>query len=362
VTATLLDLKVNKEGLADSSRFFFSKSFHMQAGHIRWSSVNRHYNYRINNVVVKSSSRELEIGEFLVQPTMGEQAFVNSFPTQVERFDFAMQQVHVNGLDIDELLDRNLRAEDMSIKSVSLNIYCDLNRPPDHKNRVGLYPQQVMFHAPFQFRLRSITVPSAYIEYKEKSNITHEFTPVKFYATSAVFRNVSNEPAEVARNNIMTADIHTRLLNQLDFKTHWVFYLLNPQGKFAVSGTAGPIDATLLNPIIEPSGPARIESGYLNSGHFDLYGDNYNISGKAQMLYQDLKVTLMELDKGGARPDKKFLTSLLANILIKNDNPKRNQPVRTGLVNTQRNVNRSIFNLCWKGLLQGIKSSVGLNK
>ena len=86
------------------------------------------------------------------------------------------------------------------------------------------------------------------------------------------------------------------------------------------------------------------------------------MNGKVKMLYDDLKVAVLEKDKGETELDKKFLTSLLANFVIKNSNPKEGDAVREEQVQYSRNTNRSLFNLCWKTLFTGIRQTVGIKQ
>ena len=70
----------------------------------------------------------------------------------------------------------------------------------------------------------------------------------------------------------------------------------------------------------------------------------------------------MEKDKGATETDKKFLTSLLANFIIKNSNPKGDDGVRVQQVNVSRNTNRSLFYLTWKTIFKGIRETVGIKQ
>ena len=60
--------------------------------------------------------------------------------------------------------------------------------------------------------------------------------------------------------------------------------------------------------------------------------------------------------------DKKFLTSLLANFVIKNSNPKGDDEVRVQQVYLTRNTNRSLFYLTWKTIFKGISETVGIKQ
>jgi hypothetical protein len=185
---------------------------------------------------------------------------------------------------------------------------------------------------------------------------------VQFYNVQAAINNFTNDKKAIADNNVMTADITTSFLNKTPLKTHWVLYILHPKGRFNVKGSMGPISAAELNPLTEPMGPATIKDGKINSLEFDLEGNDYGMDGMVKMLYQDLKVSMLEKDKGSKEMDKKFLTSFVANLIIKNDNPKNNDAPRVMQVHFDRDTNRSIFHLLWKTIFKGVRETVGIKK
>lgn len=145
-------------------------------------------------------------------------------------------------------------------------------------------------------------------------------------------------------------------------KTNWTFYLFHPKGQFDISGTMGAIDGKDVNLLAEPMGPASIKEGRFNGLTFDLHGNDYSMNGSVKFLYEDLRVALLEKDKGATETDKKFLTSLLANFVIKNSNPKGDDEVRVQQVYLTRNTNRSLFYLTWKTIFKGISETVGIKQ
>jgi hypothetical protein len=248
----------------------------------------------------------------------------------------------------------------MTIGRSSLKIYRDLARPRDNKNRVGYYPHQVLDDIPFKFSIKKVIVNNSFIEYKERNHITRQAGKVQLYKVNGTITNLTND--KHASNKIMTANISSSFLNKTPLKTSWTFYLFDPKGRFKVSGSAGSIDGQALNSLAEPMGPAHIRDGQLNSLTFDLEGNDLSMNGTVKMTYNDLKVDVLEKDKGATETDKKFLTSLFANVIIKNDNPKGNDEVRVEKVYLDRNKNRSLFYLCWKTLFKGIRQTVGIKQ
>jgi hypothetical protein len=360
ITISLLNVRIDSLAYADSSRLLFAKNMNIQIDKIAWTSSSGLYHYRASTILLNSNTGDLRINEFLFKPALNENAFVNAIPTQDDRFDFAFKNITLSGLDVSRLTNEYLDARSLTVGSARFNIYRDLARPRDKKNRVGCYPHQILEKIPMLFNIRSLNILNAFLEYKERNNITRQSGKVQFYNVSGSLSNFTNDRKKITENNMMRATITSSFLNKTPFKTNWIFYLLHPKGRFSLSGSVGAMDATQLNPLTEPMGPASIKKGYLNGVEFNLEGNNYNMSGDVKVLYKDLKVDLLEKDKGATETDKKFLMSFLANIVIKNDNPKNNEEARSAKLSHARDINRSIFNLCWKTLFEGIRETVGI--
>ena len=360
IDLSLMDLKVDSLSLKDSSRLLFSKSMTINVAKIGWPSPDKLYNYQAENIELRSSTGNLSIGQVSVIPRLGENEFVNAIPTQDDRLNFSLNNVVFAGLEIQRLPDEYLKAETMTIGRSSFKIYRDLARPRDKKNRVGQYPHQVMDDIPMRFNIRKVNIRNSFIEYKERNHITRQSGKVQFYNVNGTITNFTNDKRSA--NKVMKAVVSSSFLNKTSLKTNWTFYLFHPKGRFDVAGTLGSIDGQDLNALAEPMGPATIEEGHFNAMTFNLQGNDYSMDGNVKMLYENLDVAILEKDKGATETDKKFLTSLIANFAIKNSNPKGDDEVRVQQVHLSRDVNRSLFNLCWKTIFKGIQGTVGIRQ
>lgn len=362
VTIVLVDVKVDSTSSTDTTRMLFAKEISITCGKLEWSSVNKLYNYSADSLSVNSVSSNLHIKHFRLAPTLNENAFVNALSTQDDRFDFSVSNIQLQNINIPQLFEENLVADSMLIGAADLKIYRDLAIPRDKKNRVGTYPQQVIETIPLPFQVKKLIISNAFLEYKERNHITRKSGKVQFYNVYASISNFTNDKKAIAVNNVMTVDMSSRFLNKTPLKVTWLFYLLHPRGRFDLKGSIGALDATLLNKLTEPMGPASIKKGQINGMEFNLHGHDYGMDGTVKMRYEDLKVIMLEKDKGTSVLDKKFMLSLLANFVIINANPKKNEEVRVVQVHNDRNINYSMYYLSWKTLLKGIKETVGIKK
>jgi hypothetical protein len=359
----LTDVAVDSTAGEDKSRFLFSKQILLTCEKFSWPSKNRLYNYSAGSISLNTASNSVQVKKFLVDPTLKEDAFVKSLPTQDDRFDFSISNIDIRNANMQELFNENVIADSILIGSASFKIYRDLSMARDKKNRVGSYPHQVIAKIPIPIQIKKIIISNTFVEYKEKNPRTNQAGKVQFHDVYATISNLTNDKRAIKENNIMTADIATKFLNQVPLKVTWQFYLQHPKGRFDVKGNLGGMVFTGANSITEPMGPAKMEDGRLNNLQFNLAGNDYGMKGTVKMLYDDLKISVLERDKGSKELDKKTLATIAANIIIKNSNPsgKKDEP-RVIEVQMERDTNRSIFYLVWKSLFKGIKETAGIKK
>lgn len=357
----LLGVKVDSAAEADPSRFLFSKEIGLRTGNVSWWSESKLYRFGVKDIAINSGNHSATIGSFVMDPQLSEEAFVNSLPTQDDRFDFSLKNISFEDIDLHKLLDEEIVAGSIIVSSSSFKIYRDLNIKRDTKNRVGRYPHQVLDEVPIPFYVKKVLIRNSFVEYKERNNITKNAGKVQFYDVNGTISNLTNNKTMIAKDNTMSADINCRFLNKTPFKTSWLFYLNNSDGRFKVKGSMGSMNALDLNPLTEPMGPARISKGTIQSVDFDFAGNNYSMSGTLKLLYENLKVSLLEKDKGETKWERKGITSLFANILIKNSNPgDKDEEPRVVSVTNERDTNRSMFNVAWKTLFKAIQETVGI--
>jgi hypothetical protein len=359
----LFDIALDKKAPARPGGILFAQQMTLTCEKISFRSDKRPYNYVFDSVALNSITQTGAAKRIRIIPLMAENAFVKSLPTQDDRFDFTINNSRLVNLNIHELFNEKILADSVLLGSAIFRIYRDLSIPRDKVNRVGKYPHQLLQKIPVTINARKLVLSTAFIEYKEKSAISGYAGKVQFYKTYAVLTNITNDKAAVKENNVMTAIVNTRFLDKTPLQTQWRFYLQNPKGRFSVKGNLGSIAATGVNRLTEPMGPAKLEEGHINSLSFNIDANNYEAGGTVKMLYRDLKLSLLEKDKGSKSLDKKSVASFVANIIVKDDNPSKEKDApRVMNVRFERDTNRSIFHLVWKTIFKGIKETVGIKK
>jgi hypothetical protein len=362
VSMSLLNVAVDSVANADPTRLLFAKEVNLDCEKFALQSRNGLYKYQVNAISFRSATSRVSIKSLLMVPALNENEFAKKVPHQTDRMDIALYNIQFRNTDFYQLADEMITTETLEIGSANFKIYRDRTRPEDKRSKIGTYPHQLLQKIPVSFDIKKAIVRKANIEYKERSTITRQTGKAQFAGSSAYITNITNRKTSIARNSKMIVDLRSSFLNKIPLYTKWTFYLGNKDGKFLVSGKGKAADARIFNSLAVPMGPVEVKSGNIKTLEFNLAGNNHKIQGTVKLLYDNFRVTLLKKDKDSVHFEKRKIASLFANLKIEDSNPDDNEPQRVAQVNLQRDIHRSIFNLAWKGLFDGIQEITNSKK
>ena len=200
--------------------------------------------------------------------------------------------------------------------------------------------------------MKKIIAKEGYIAYTERGAQSEEQGTVFFSHANGVIENVTNMAAYINKNSMLELNAKARLMGVTDLVTRWKLPLNTTNGLFFISGNAGLFNGEVLNVLTEPLALASIKKGTIKSVDFNMEGNDEHARGASTLLYNDLKIEALKKDSADLK--KRNLISFIANLVIKDDNPK-NGNTRQGEIDIDRDKTRSFFNLVWKGIFKAAK-------
>lgn len=321
-------------------------------------SKDRQYRFGFSSLRANSLSKTLDIGSVEVKPVLSENAYANHYHFQKDRYEVSMKGIRLKGIEMENLFNNKLIASELSINSTVAKIYRDLNKPLEKKSKVGNYPSQMLMDLDFPVNVREARLPAAFIQYREKEVASQETGTVKFQHTSLHITNITNMTGAIQQNNELNINFNSRVLNKIPIDGNFKFILGNKNGDFVANGHVKSFEADDLNPVAIPMALIRVRKGKINSIDFNFKGTNRKASGSFVMKYENLKVDVLK-KQDDTTIKKRGLLSFVANIVVKNDNPD-NGDLRKETPEYDRDIYKSFFNLVWKMVFTGMKSTVGL--
>lgn len=361
INAQLQHIEISDSTSTDTSRILFAKKASLHVDNILLHSKNHLYNYRFKDIQLQSDNRSFAIKSLHFTPQLGEAAFVHAAKWQTDRLDFDFYNLLFKQLNVQEIFNGNLIADELLINDAKFKVFRDLSYPLKKISKIGHYPQQDFLKIPVKVALKKVVIQQGLIEYKEKEVLTGDNGLVIFDDVHATLRNVTNRPADLRRNGICTVQFNSRFLHKIPLTATLQLYLNSNSGKFTINGNLQSLNAVLLNQLIKPMALVQINSGNIHSLDFNLVCNNARSKGIVRLLYDDLKIKVLKKDEQTDELKTKKMMSLLANMTVKNANPGKDKEVRIVTVNHPRDIYRSIFNFIWKSLFEGLQKTVGID-
>ena len=337
----------------------FSDEISIATDRISLQSKDKKYNYNFSNAVVNTKSKELRIDYFKIVPYTGEIQFAAKEKFQQDRYDVSLSGMTLKGIEIDNLLNNKIDATELVINNTTAKIYRDLRKPLKKESKVGNYPSQVIQKLDIPLNLRKVTLANALIEYKERQILSDSTGIIRFTNARLEITNVTNMPAAIQQNNQMNISFNANALGSIPFKGNFKFLLNSKMGEFSANGHLSPFEAQILNKVSIPMALVKIKSGTINSMDFNFTGNNNGANGSFVMKYENFKVDVLKKDKESRQIKKKGLITFVANTLVKNSNPQ-NGKLREEKPSYERDIYKSFFNLVWKTIFTGLKTTVGI--
>jgi hypothetical protein len=361
INAQLHHINISDSTSTDTSRVLFAEQASLDVADVVIHSKKNPYNYRLKNIQLLSSERAFAVKSMHITPLLGEAAFVRAAKWQTDRLDFDFYDLLFKQVNVQQLLNGNLIANELIIKKAEFKVFRDKNYPMKKVSLVGRYPQQSFLNIPVNVAFKKVVIEKGYIQYKEKESLTGNSGIVLFDDIYATLHNVTNNPADLRKNGICTVNFKSRFLHTTPVNATLQLYLNSNNGRFAINGTIQSLDATILNQLSKPMALVEINSGTVHSLDFNLIGNDNRIKGIVRLLYDDLKIKVLKKDEESKEYKTKKMMSLMANIVAINANPGKNKPVRIVTVSHPRDIYRSIFNFIWKSIFEGVQKTVGID-
>lgn len=359
VAINMNDILIDSGTRNDKNRFLFANKTKLSFKGYETTTGKDQYSLSIAKVNVVAHEQKLTLSGLSFSSPFSKKQFSRRQKFAKELFRFTIPSITLHGVNWWRLInEEEMVAKEVNLRGGKVHVFLDRSLPP--KSKMGSFPMQLLMKLPVKInigRLRANNVDLAYEEYNpvsEQSGIIH------MNNISMDIAHVSNLKQRKARP--VTVDARALFMNKIPIKADFVFNRTNYKsgGFTARIKSDKDFDGNLVNSFSMPMGLVKIEKGMLQKLHANLKGDELQASGDVFLLYSDLKLFLLEKDKGEEELDKKGVTSFFANtFVLKKDNPKKGDEPRKEQAAFKRIPEGGFFMLVWKTMLTGALKTIG---
>ncbi|MDQ3279354.1 MAG: hypothetical protein M3Q06_13580, partial [Bacteroidota bacterium] len=357
VQVRMTDILLDSSTRNDKSRFLFAQNARIHFGDYSSTSKDGLYRFRIGNADVFATEKRVVLKNLSFKPTLSREAFASKHKVAKEMYTLLLPQLTITGADWwSALNEEEVMASAIETNGGSLAIYLNREKPP--ANKMGNFPSQLLQKLPVKLAVNKAAIRNLDLQYEEYNPLSKQNGTLYFDNASIHITNMHNGTG----NGPMEMKGTAQFMHSIPIEASFRFDMARAKsGAFTASLRADKdFDGSLLNSFTVPLGMMKVEKGSLQKLQVDMQGDETGAKGEVEVLYQDLKLAMLEKDKGEAALDKKSVTSLFANLFVlKKSNPKKDEAPRKEPAQFKRDPTGGFFMLVWKTALTGILKTIG---
>ncbi|MDF2430400.1 MAG: hypothetical protein JWP44_31 [Mucilaginibacter sp.] len=356
------DLLIDSATQTDQSRLLYCRDIVAELNNYTAKSPNGLYTYHVNHLKLSTLTSQLNVEGLTLKP-VGSSVFFSK--STKNKFTMHLDSIQLNHFDfLNYHKYRILNASSLVLSKGTAEIFGNPNITQPKTDRVATFPNVGLFKIKADMKIDTVRVNHINVVYTEYSRKSNKTGSISFNNTSGRFLNVTTNPVALQKNSMSAIQLSTYFMNRGKLNLWINFNLTDTNNSFTLKGNLGPMDLKAVNQATMPLSMVKITSGRLKQLDFDLKADKKKATGKVDVLYNDLKVTVLKPDTTHDNLKRQTIASLYANtFIIKHDNPdvEGGQP-RVFYTNFSRTFDMPFFKFVWQTLLSGIKPSVGLDK
>jgi hypothetical protein len=353
------DIAIDSSAMQDSSIVWFSKDIKISSQGLRYTLANGLYFFKIEKLNASTKNKTLDIEVFKVIPLYKELEFSHKLGKQGDRYNILVPQIKIKDIDFKKLeTEKSLFAQSVILENGQVLIFNNKKLPSEPKNVIRKAPHMALQRLKFPIFIDSLFIKNFEVHYRELNPNSNEVGDVFFTNLTGTIKNVTNDSIVLQKNHWVTSTFEMNFLGNAKINVDINLNVSSKVGEFNYKGSLGPASAISFNKLLEPMALVKAESGHFNKVSFDVKANENGSSGTVQVLYKDLKVSLLVKEDSG-KIGRAGLASFLANsFLITPNNPEEGEPARISHFTYKHYPNHSFFNLMWKSIFTGIKENV----
>ncbi len=311
------------------------------------------YHLALNSFELWYKSKSIVIKDIIFEPNISDAEIQKKFKFQHTQFSGRVGTMKINGLDFDSLfLHKKIFIDEISLDSVSANIFKDKTKPMDLK-RFPVYLGQTIKGIKLPLSIKHLTASTVNLVNKERK-VDAAYATANINRGTLNVENISN----IDTLKELSIQLSAFLEQKVPFGIKLDFDYQKPQ--FRMEGSFEKFRLTDLNHLIAAYTPAKINDGTVDGIHFTGTAYEKKAKGSMKFLYHDLKIDLeiKEMAKW-----KSSVLAFAANNIVASANPASpNLPPKIVKFEVDRDMNKSFVNITIKSALAGLKETVMMSK
>ena len=306
--------------------------------------------WQVDTIALDTRQGSFSVEALRLLPQYPKDEFASLAPGHADWTQVKTGRIAGHGIDFAALVhEKTLRADSLSIENAEVSSF--KNRQIEAPKRRKTLFFQTLQRMPLRTDIRVTSFGNVKARYEE---LPLRGTVAGVVAFDSLRGSMTRDPDDASR---LRHEAQGLLMGTAPLQAVFRFPAATSGDRFDVEGRLGRFDLQAMNKTTEPLGGIRIDAGQVENMRFRIEGDTVRSSVTMLLLYEGLDVSLMRENERGQFRERRILSALADDWLVRKSNPER-ENLRDGTGSCTRDPYRSQFNYLWKSLLPGIESTV----
>ena len=323
-------------------------------------SVNK---MQFEEVVASTASSSIELYNFKIVPLNDLENFKSRNGYRKTRIDLYVREAKLTGINFKKLFyEQKLSGDLIQINKLNSQIFQN-KQIAYEPNKIRRFPSELVCDIKIPFSFNKVIIKNSELNYSEKDQRTSYIWNISFNSLNGTINNFTNDLDRLKNNQKVGIEIESLLNKKALTKLIFTLDYLDKDQPFFVKGSIKNYNLKDLNPILANLSLLEVANCDMRNLKFTMQGDKTKMHSSITMLYNNLRVRILEKNTEENKFKKNGWFSFLANsVLLNNDNPKFNGKTIHPRFNINYQKDYSFFGYIWKAIFKGVKESVGVTE
>ncbi|MEO7874436.1 MAG: hypothetical protein ABIT08_17750 [Bacteroidia bacterium] len=352
------NFKIN-ESAEKTGRLFLADKVDLEIKKFSYTTKDSLYSIKVKKLFASYTDSILSLYDVQVIPNYNKKEFAEEAGKQTDRMKISILKTAFNKINIKLFFERNwFIAEQVIIDSLNISAYRDKNDADTHVRIKSI--QELVKSIPVYTAIESVQLNHSLITYEEVGIGSTKPGKIAFNNLDALITGLTNDTTLFSAVRVLNIHATCEFMNQGKLQAHYSFPMNTNKMVFDCSGKLSNMPLQAVNPMLEPNANVLIKAGVIDSMVFSFHANEIESKGKMKLIYHNLQMEFLNKKnkKTGAFQD--VLSFLAHRLVIKEENPSKNEPSRITEINYPWDGYHFIFNYSWKSILSGIKPAIGI--
>lgn len=347
----------------DSTRPFYSDDIKLSMKHFTHAFKDSVNTMQFEEAVASTATASIQVYNFKIVPKLSEAEYKDLLGFRKTRIDLYIKEANLSQVDFKKLFfEQKLYGNSIDINKMESKIF--LNKLiPKNPNKKSRFPSELVYDIKIPFHFNLVNFKNSNLIYSEIDKKTQLHWNISFNSLTGKIENFSNDSTYLKKNQfaniVMDANFNNSAKSHFEFTLDYV-HALKP---FYAKGYFSNYNLKGVNPILTKLAHLEVSNCNLRQLRFVMNGDKKDMNCNISMLYNNLKVKILEYNEEENKLQKHGLLTILANYMVlENQNPRPNGKLVKSKFLIKREDDQSFFRFIWRGLLRGMKESVGIDQ